>query len=88
MKVKNSDRRSELLPKEKAMGFCSTKPNCLHTQPKAGASRLFPVNVPRPGIYASAKAVVIKPQIRERKNHPEDESVFKMILNASCLPVS
>ena len=42
--VKNSDRGSELLPKEKAMGAYAPKVLLvIHPQPKAGEFRLFPV---------------------------------------------
>ena len=44
--VKNSDRRSELLPKEKAMGASAPKPLlAIHPQPKAGPFWLFPVKI-------------------------------------------
>ncbi len=36
--VKNSDRRAELLPKDKAMGASASKPpTAIHPQPEAGA---------------------------------------------------
>jgi hypothetical protein len=42
--VKNSDQRSDFLPKEKAMGASAPKVLLvIHPQPLAGAFRLFPV---------------------------------------------